>query len=552
MRRLASAGAFVLAAMMVAAVPGAAGAAGSSSPDWHPAPKGGLDCNGFSPVQTTFRQMICTEIASNSPNGYEDNGHYVGHDEPDIGFFSSQHGSGNSMSYRMVLPVDPAQDAQRQFGGVTHDFQLSPAHWFGMTMCDTESYPEGTKTCRPDSDANIQVPPRADHAGAAFMELQLYPPGFSPIISCDQTHWCAALTIDSLQAEFGALHGPGTPPGAKANDNCPEPVNFAYLTHSGRPVGPPGPDAQTDATFTPTADTLLMNPGDTVVLTMHDTRAGLFTELEDVTTHQRGFMTASVANGFRHILWDPVNSTCNGAPYGFHPMYDTAAAPLANGQPTAWTTWSAHTDNVAYDVETGHFEPPDATADDAAGVGPDEDSPCFPGPMIPGCLGSDSDFDGYPYHADWPNGSSTFTTPFYISSPRSPGDDRGNGRGNDRGPRQDRGAYPVVRFETDLPRIEEANNGGALTCDHHTGDGCVNPPPAPDGSSAFYPWYHLFSLASERGTTCAWALTNDGVPNEVSNFGGEQAGWGPLEKTDYGFDQRFHNFARTLPGNPCP
>ena len=38
----------------------------------------------------------------------------------------------------------------------------------------------------------------------------------------------------------------------------------------------------------------------------------------------------------------------------------------------------------------------------------------------------------------------------------------------------------------------------------------------------------------------------------ISNFGGEQAGWGPLEVTNYGFDIRIHNFARTLPRNPCP
>jgi hypothetical protein len=41
------------------------------------------------------------------------------------------------------------------------------------------------------------------------------------------------------------------------------------------------------------------------------------------------------------------------------------------------------------------------------------------------------------------------------------------------------------------------------------------------------------------------------LPNQISNFGGEQAAWGPLELTDYGFDLRYHNFARTI-GNPCP
>lgn len=492
--------------------------------------RGGLDCNGFSPLQKTFRQLWCTEIASNDDEGFLDNGHYVGHDEPDLGFFSNKHGSGNSMSYRVVLPKDPKGDASTSFSGPTHEFQLTPAIWFGLVMCDTESYPEGSKTCKPDSDRNIQVPPRPDHAGAAFTELQLYPPGYAPQISCDQTRWCAALTIDSLQANFGGLHGPGSPPDAKANPNCAEPVNFAFLTHSGRPGGPPGPDQQTDATFTPTGDTLMMNSGDVLRIDMRDTPAGYLTVITDETTHQRGFMTASVGNGFRHILWDPDNFTCNGAPYAFHAMYDTAAAPLRNGQPRAWTTWSAHTDNVAYDFETGHFENPDAATD----PNPDEDAPCFTGPVIPGCLGSDSDFDGFPYHADWPNGSPNFPTPNFFTSPLSL--DRGGRFAN---------RYPVARFETDLPRIEEADNEGGLNCDHHTGAGCTNPPPG-----AFYPWFHLFRAPAGLGSRCAWALTND-IPGQLSNFGGEQAAWGPLQKTDYGFDTRFHNFARTI-NNPCP
>ena len=432
-------------------------------------------------MQKTFRQMWCTEVAANSNRGFLDNGWYVGHDEPDIGFFSNKPGSSNNMTYTTVLPVDPPGDASASPNGPTHDFELTPARWFGLTMCDNQSYPEGTKVCKPDSDSNIQVPPRPDHAGAAFMELQMYPPGFAPTISCDSKHWCAALTIDSLQANFGALHGPDAVPGAIANNNCPEPVNFAFLTHSGRPGGPPGPDQQTEATFRPTSDTLMMNPGDTLRVFMHDTPRGFFTEITDVTTGQRGIMAASEANGFRHILWDPVNLTCKGAPYAFHPMYSSARPPEPNGQPTAWTTWAAHTDNVAYDVETGHFESPDTATD----LDPTEDAPCFTQGPLTGCLGSDSDFDGVPYHAVWPNGSSNTPTPNYISSPRSQGS-----------------AYPIVRFETDLPRIEEANNVGGLACDHHTGAGCTNPPPG-----AFYPWYHLLPLP--HSDACAWGLTND-------------------------------------------
>jgi hypothetical protein len=476
-------------------------------------------------VQETYRQLWCTEIAANDPNGFADNGHYVGHDEPDLGFFSYRHGSANNMTYHTVLPVDPSAPPTTAFGGVTHEFELTPAIWFGLTMCDTQSYPEGSKVCKPDSDSNVQVPPRPNHAGAAFLELQMYPPGFTPAISCSQENWCAAMTIDSLQSNYGGLHGPGSPPGALANPNCPEPVNFAFLTHSGKPGGPPGPDTQTNDTFTPTSDTLKMNSGDRLTVTMHDTPSGYFTRITDDTTHQSGFMVASVRNGFRQIVWDPVNFTCRGRPYAFHSMYDRALPPTSSGQPRAWTGWSAHTDNVAYDVETGHFQPRDADSDTVTV----DDDPCFTGPLLPGCLGSDSDFDGYPYHgADWPNGSANTPTPNYFTSPLSNG-----------------ASYPIARFETDLPRIEEANNGGPLSCDHHTGAGCTNPPPG-----AFYPWFHLFKGPASLGS-CSWALTNDGVRNQISEFGGEKAAWGPIELTDYGFDKRFHNFARTIT-NPCP
>jgi hypothetical protein len=54
-------------------------------------------------------------------------------------------------------------------------------------MCDTESAPEYTKTCTPDSDRNNLVgtnPAAPDyigkHPGNAYMELQFYGPGYVP------------------------------------------------------------------------------------------------------------------------------------------------------------------------------------------------------------------------------------------------------------------------------------------------------------------------------------------------------------------------------------
>ena len=140
------------------------------------------------------------------------------------------------------------------------------------------------------------------------------------------------MTIDSLQASYGGLHGPGSPPTALANNNCAEPVNFAFLTYSGRPVGPPGPDKQSNKTFTPTKDTLL-NPGDTLTVSMHDTSDGYYTQITDNTTGESGSMTASIANSFRHIICDPVKFTSKGKPYAFHAMYDRAMPPTARGSP---------------------------------------------------------------------------------------------------------------------------------------------------------------------------------------------------------------------------
>ena len=46
---------------------------------------------------------MCTEVA-NSEHVF---GHYVGHDEPSMLFFSHKNGSGNHMSYNVTLPTEP-------------------------------------------------------------------------------------------------------------------------------------------------------------------------------------------------------------------------------------------------------------------------------------------------------------------------------------------------------------------------------------------------------------------------------------------------------------
>ena len=78
------------------------------------------------------------------------------------------------------------------------------------------------------------------------MELQFYPPGEAPFadsISCDNAHWCAALTIDSLECTLNF---------APINANCTEPVNFGFIQTDGVPTGPPTPRLPDLATFTRT------------------------------------------------------------------------------------------------------------------------------------------------------------------------------------------------------------------------------------------------------------------------------------------------------------
>ena len=151
------------------------------------------------------------------------------------------------MSYNVVLPKDPSASDPNKVKK-SYAFELSGADWFGMAMCDTQSYPEQMKTCPPDSDKNILDPAVSPkHVGQAFMEMQFYPPGWIPwptwqvavgASSCDPTHWCAALNIDSLSLN---------PVTGKANNTTclnkvgEEYVNFAFVTKNGKSNGPGQP-----------------------------------------------------------------------------------------------------------------------------------------------------------------------------------------------------------------------------------------------------------------------------------------------------------------------
>ena len=171
-----------------------------------------------------------------------------------------------------------------------------------VDLCDPNLFP--LTPCTPESDSNAPTCNVANcvsnlGGGSAFMEMQFYPPGEPPFVdstSCDDTHWCAALTIDSLECTAGFVN---------CNTNCEEPVNFAFIQRDGVPTGPPSPQDADVTTETPNKETLLMNPGDKITFHMFDAPApgggdAFEVVMDDLTTHQSGFMQASAANGFQN------------------------------------------------------------------------------------------------------------------------------------------------------------------------------------------------------------------------------------------------------------
>jgi hypothetical protein len=496
---------------------------------------------------------------------------YIGHDEPSVLFYSNQAGSGNSNTYQLQLPTQAPDKPRQDESGGTWDFQLHPAFWFGMDICDDQSAPNPAWSgaayqnvpCTPDSDANIftSTDPSSPkyigkHPGTAFMEMQFYPPGWAPWppgTSCDASKWCAALNIDSLSLDMNTGVGNNADCQATAGE---EYVNFDWITTTGTAAAPAGPLHPEH--FVPDPNAFLMGNGDQITLQMNDTSGGFQVVLTDHTTGTTGSMTASVANGFASLKFDPNASTCTELPQAFHPAYATSS-------PSTFVSWTAHTYNVAYSDEIGHFEfchavnphsayqvcgqPGGADSREKDG----DDYYCQPADtstniLVTGCLGTDGDFDGESYLRNWPGSLADpqvdkllHPSPIMFTSPTF------NGQG-----------YDQAAFETDLPRIEESDiNFGHTPCQAHIqnpadpnpGQGCVNPPPG----SRFYPFFSTTSVDGQ----CWWQEGGSHLPNTTNSFGGEIREFGSLLANSYPtsppgtVEVVYENFHQTLATDPC-
>jgi hypothetical protein len=509
---------------------------------------------------------ICPDVAD--PTGIYDE--YVGHDEPSAIFYSNTPGSGNRMQYNVTLPKDPPpSDPLRR----SYHFELNGAIWFGMALCDTQSYPEQVSTCTPDSDRNI-TSNLAEHPGAAFLELQFYPPGWIPwpawqvavgADTCDPTKWCAAMNIFSLLQD--PVNGTLINPTCRAQIGV-ETFEFAFVTKNGVSHAPANPLNATLATYTPdpTRD-LFMSSGDQLSVGLHDTSQGVQARINDLTSGETGSMTASPANGFAQFKYEPTGTSCTAIPYAFHPMYSTSS-------PSTRVPWAAHTYNVAFSDEIGHFQLCNGAAVPATPFGVDsngnpiacpltntegfgsdqepsegagEDDFCFPASeallyAVQGCSETNTGFDGLSYLPLWPDGNTALhPTSFKFTSPLTGADfDQ---------------PYPQTAFEANLPRIERGQG-----CSRVTGARCTLIPITDDGEpAAFYPFFSTIPARqdsnSQSDESCSWQFGND-TPDTTNDFS-KNTQYGSLLAAPYlivgghGATHLLINNYRGVIDNPC-
>ncbi len=508
---------------------------------------------------------------------------YIGHDEPATLFYSNVPGSGNNVTYQMTLPKDPPTPPRNNGSGGTDGFMLHPTFWLGMVMCDPNGSPNpdgqaqtghATPACQPDSNANIYASENPSSPryfglgpGQAYEEMQFYPPGWAPWpagIGCTAKQWCAAMNIDTFadNQNTGAFNNT-----ACLNTVGPEPVNFAFVTKNGKSTAPANPGAPQH--FVPNNKAnLLMNPGDSIAVHLFDTPNGLKVTIADHTTGATGSMTASKANGFGTVAFQPNATKCTIKPWTYHAEFSTSTPQTRNVN-------AAHTYNIAFSDEIGHWEEcgrvntkspiaacavplgPDTNNRD---LGPDpagDDNFCLPSSAsllqkVNGCLDIDGDFDGVPYTDTWPGSISNVTadrllhpTSETFTSPTTVG-----GRN-----------FSQMAFESDISRDESSDTAFRVDvpCQRHfanpadpnPGLGCVNPPP----NSVFYPFY----TTGQNSSGCFWQEGGPYIPGTTNRFGGNaHAEFGPLRVINYPtapfgtITKRSNDFRSNTVSNPCP
>ena len=254
-----------------------------------------------------------------------------------------------------------------------------------------------------------------------------------------------------------------------------------------------------------------MSPGDWVTIHMHDTPAGFRIDLTDETTHQSGSMTASVDNGFAHVLFTPDASECTVGAV-------RVPSRVQHRQPAGEHVVGAHLQRrvLRRDRPLRALQRR-STRTSTARRGLRRRDARRRRRLLCAGLG----FTARPHQrllrrrrrlrrAFVPEGlagneprrrrPTSGCTPSRCCSPAR---------------RRTAGTTtPTIAFEADLPAIERL-----LQRATGTGAGCMNPPPG----SQFYPFYSTRKVDG----TCAWQEGGRFIPGTIRDFGGSSA-------TEYG------------------
>ena len=366
---------------------------------------------------------------------------------------------------------------------------------------------------------------------------------------------------------------------ATSTPTATEPVNFAFLQTNGVPSGPPSPQLTDASTFTPNGNTLMINPGDQLAVSISDPSQGFTTVVRDLTTHQTGFMTASASNGFMNTNI----ADCSGTPFTFHAEYSSAKIQnqvpwaaleggvlmeqeighgevcnsVTNKDPytASFADGQSFSDPNVFDTCVGGSEGPTATGEgpcsgvtcqNATTQGPNgpvacpttnaangalcefADGNCFQQgtrtALLNGVATTESSRANECYNDRFQNGDLDFDGQSYLpdwpnGSPNRPTSFQYVGPFTNGGR-----TYPQVQFESDI-------GGSSALCNVATGAGCTVAPI----SAKFYPFWSLspqFNALGSHSTGCVWNFGNT-QPNTVLSFG-KDAQYGTPDVARYG------------------
>ena len=448
-------------------------------------------------------------------------------------------------------PERPGRCRSRTATAATWNFQLHPAFWLGMALCDNQSAPEFTHApCTPDSDSNIFD---GTEPGRARLHRQAPRHGVPRGAVLSAGLGALAARRELRREEVVRRDGDLQPvqdqnAGVLNNADCrtpsgDEPANFAFITQSGVPHAPPSPlDRDRRDVHAERVDRLFMDSGDQLTVDIHD-GAGR----ADGDRQRRDERTDRLHDGQRRqrlrageLPADGGDLPASRRTRSARCTRPRASTPASRGPRTATTSRSrtrSATSSTATSVPARAATAPrntEASLDDDDTAASARPSRCRSRSEV----------------ASPPTATST--------GPRTSMNWPGTGEARTKNPTSIRFTSPLfnmttnysrVAFEADLPRIEAAGLRRDLRPVHR---GELQQPAT---GAHFYP---IYSTAPRRRTSgsrtapknkaegCAWQLGGTGMKDTTNTFGGNSTNeYGPLLFSFYPTRTRRRGCVRT-------